>query len=213
MCYNMETSISVYIIGMIAGTLLYITGDKYDKHISLFVFAFTHIQIAEFFMWYDEDCTKGINHLATLFLYFVFVLQCLSIIIGAIIFKTTTINNKVLYGILISFIIVLVITTIYEYEGYKNGKKCSQNKENHPFLLWDMDVNIMYFSYLMAMLIFCFMKDFNKVMILVFVSGSLLLHSLYNVKTYIREFESIWCMRNVSLPIIILLYNFFQKNM
>ena len=210
MCYNMETSISVYIIGMIASTLLYISGDKYDKHISLFVFAFIQVQLAEFFMWYDKDCTKGINHIATLFLYFVFVLQCLSIILGAIIFKTTTINNKVLYGILIIFTIVLAISTAYEYDEYKSGKRCSQNKENHPFLLWDMDLNIIYFLYYPILLIFCFMKDFNKIIILVFVSGSLLLHTLYNVKTYIREFESIWCMRNVSLPIILLIYNYLK---
>jgi len=200
----------MYIIGITISIVLYFTSDKYDKHISLFVFAFIQVQLAEFFMWYDKDCTKGINHIATLFLYFVFVLQCLSIILGAIIFKTTTINNKVLYGILIIFIIVLVISTVYEYDEYESGKKCSQNKENHPFLIWDMDINIIYFLYYPILLIFCFMKDFNKVIILVFVSGSLLLHSLYNVKTYIREFESIWCMRNVSLPIILLIYNYLK---
>jgi hypothetical protein len=36
-------------------------------------------------MWYYEDCTKGINHIVILFIYFVF---------DVIIFKTTTINNK-----------------------------------------------------------------------------------------------------------------------
>ena len=208
----METSISVYIIGMIAGTLLYITGDKYDKHLALFSLAFIQVQLAEFFMWYDEDCTKGINHMATIFIYFIFVLQCTAIIIGAIIFKTTTIKNEVLYGIYILYIFVL-LTMAYLYGDHRLENKCSKKKENHPFLLWDMDVGIVYSLYFMILLIFCFMKDFNKVIILVLVSGSLLLHSLYNVKTYIREFESIWCMRNVSLPIILLLYNLFKKYM
>jgi len=206
----METSISVYIIGMIATTVLYVSGDKYDKHISLFAFAFIQVQLAEFFMWYDEDCTKDINHISTIFLYIVFALQCFSIIIGAIIFKTTTIKINVLYGILIIYIIILALSTIYKYSKYKTEKKCSRNKNNHPFLIWDMDINMIYVLYYPILLIFCFMKDFNKVIILVFVSGLLLLHSLYNVKTYIREFESIWCMRNVSLPIILLIYNYVK---
>jgi len=208
----METSISVYIIGMIAGTLLYITGDKYDKHLALLSLAFIQVQLAEFFMWYDEDCTKGINHMATIFLYFVFLLQCTSIIFGAIIFKTTTIKNEVLYGIYILYIFVL-LTMFYLYGDHRLENKCSKKKDYHPFLIWDMDIGIVYSLYFMILLIFVFFKDSNKSIIFFIVICSLLLHSLYNVKTYIREFESIWCMRNVSLPIILLLYNFLKKYM
>jgi len=106
MCYNMETSISVYIIGMISWTLLYITGIKYDKHLALLSLSFIQVLLAEFFMWYDEDCTWGIKSYVTNISIF-----CIRITVYIYYIWCNNIlnyNNKVLYGIFISFIIVLV---------------------------------------------------------------------------------------------------------
>jgi len=210
MCYNKETSIFMYIIGITVSIVLYFTGDKYDKHIALFSFVFVHIQLAEFFMWYDEDCKKGINNIATYFALIILALQLISIVIGAIIFKTTYIPNNILYIILCILMIVILYTIFSNIRT--SISKCSKNKKNHPHLIWDINMYdekhfINAYLYYLIYLIFLFFKDLNKGLIVITILLLLLLHSLYNTTTYIREYESIWCLKSVSLPFIMILYN------
>jgi len=210
MCYNKETSMLMYIIGIALSAILYFTGDKYDKHISLFVFVFIHIQLAEFFMWYDEDCTKGINNIATYSVMIILALQSIAIIIGAIIFKTTHIPINILYAILTIFIIAVFYSTFSNFELLH--KKCSKNKKDHPHLIWDTNlyviVKILYF---LIYFIFLFFKDFNKGIVVITILIILLLDSIYNTTTYIREYESMWCLKSVSVPFFIILYNLIRS--
>jgi len=200
----------MYIIGITVSIVLYFTGDKYDKHIALFSFVFVHIQLAEFFMWYDEDCKKGINNIATYFALIILALQLISIVIGAIIFKTTYIPNNILYIILCILMIVILYTIFSNIRT--SISKCSKNKKNHPHLIWDINMYdekhfINAYLYYLIYLIFLFFKDLNKGLIVITILLLLLLHSLYNTTTYIREYESIWCLKSVSLPFIMILYN------
>ena len=96
MCFSAEASLISYVLGMIGSLYLLINGDKYDKHIGLFSLTFIQIQLAEFLMWIDEDCNKNINHYATIFAEYILFFQPLSIIFGALLFKTTNIPNKLL---------------------------------------------------------------------------------------------------------------------
>jgi len=214
MCYNKETSIFIYIIGITVSAILYFTGDKYDKHIALFAFVFIHIQLAEFFMWYDEDCKKGINNIATYSAIIILALQSISIIIGAIIFKTTNIPNNILYTILSVFILAVFYTIFSNIE--LSQKKCSKNKKDHPHLIWDVNLYdknhvIVTILYYLIYLIFLFFKDFNKGIVVLIILILLLFNSLYNTTKYIREYESMWCLKSVSLPFLIILYNFIIK--
>ena len=214
MCYNKETSIFMYIIGITVSAILYFTGDKYDKHIALFAFVFIQMQIAEFFMWYDEDCKKGINNIATHSAIILLTLQPISIIIGAIIFKTTIIPNNILYIILSVFIIVAFYTRFSNIELLQ--QKCSKNNIDNPHLIWDVnlcDKNhlLLVILYYLIYLIFLFFKDFNKGIMVLIILILLLSNSLYNTTTYIREYESIWCLKSVSLPFLIILYNFIKS--
>jgi len=74
-------------------------------------------------MWYDEDCTKGINNIATYSVMIILALQSISIIIGAIIFKTTYIPNNILYAILTIFMIAVFYSIFSNLE--LSHKKCS----------------------------------------------------------------------------------------
>ena len=94
MCFSAKASLSAYILGTIGSLYLLINGDKYDKHIGLFSLTFVQMQLAEFFMWIDKDCNKNINHYATIFARYILFLQPLSIILGALLFKTTNISNN-----------------------------------------------------------------------------------------------------------------------
>ena len=64
MCYNKEVSMTSFIIGGGLSTLLYTRGDKYDKHIASLFFFVTLIQLAEYFIWIDQDCGE-INNFAS----------------------------------------------------------------------------------------------------------------------------------------------------
>ena len=214
MCYNKETSILMYIIGVTLSIILYFTGDKYDKHIALAAFVTTQMQLAEFFMWYDEDCTKGINNIATYTAYIILITQASSIIIGAIIFKTTHIPNNILYAIFAMFMMAVFYAVSSNIEISR--KKCSKNKKDHPHLIWDLDLYyknyvITTIFYYLIFLIFLFLKDFKKGIIVMTILVLLLLDSIYNTATYIREYESVWCLKNVSVPFFIILYNLIRS--
>ena len=56
-------------------------------------------------MWIDQSC-QNTNYYASLLVNLILVLQPLSIIIGAILFKTTTISSKIL---MLSLIINLIL--------------------------------------------------------------------------------------------------------
>ena len=74
MCYSAQSSISNYIYTTTVSLILYLYGDKYDKHISLFTFVVLQMQLAEYFMWKDQKC--GItNKLATIAARFILFLQ------------------------------------------------------------------------------------------------------------------------------------------
>ena len=205
MCYNKETSILMYIIGVTLSIILYFTGDKYDKHIALAAFVTTQMQLAEFFMWYDEDCTKGINNIATYTAYIILITQASSIIIGAIIFKTTHIPNNILYAIFAMFMMAVFYAVSSNIEISR--KKCSKNKKDHPHLIWDLDLYyknyvITTIFYYLIFLIFLFLKDFKKGIIVITILV-LLLDSIYNTTTYIRDYESILCLKTVFSTIFL----------
>ena len=83
--FSAESSLSAYILGVIASLYLLIKGDKYDKHIGLFSLTFIQMQIAEFLIWIDLDCNKNLNHYASILTEYILILQPLSIILGNII--------------------------------------------------------------------------------------------------------------------------------
>ena len=64
MCYNSSSSITNYVYVTLLSIIMYLYGDKYDKHISLFAIIVVQMQLAEYFMWKDQKC--GItNKIAT----------------------------------------------------------------------------------------------------------------------------------------------------
>ena len=62
MCFSFESSITSYIIGVIASSLLLLSKNNTNKHIALFCLTFVHIQLAEAFMWSDINCKNNLNH-------------------------------------------------------------------------------------------------------------------------------------------------------
>ena len=212
MCWSPEASLSAYILGITASLYLLFKGDKYDKHIGLFSLIFIQIQLAEFLMWIDQDCNKNINHYATIFAEYILTLQPFSIIVGAILFKTTNIPNNLLYIFLLIFIISLINYSIIVI--YNKRKLCSKSI-NNGYLEWDrinkVDKIYYIFYFIFMFLIWPFLKSKKGLLIFIFGIISLLFGLNNNYKFNFAQWESKWCFFGVLLPFLIIIIKFLFK--
>lgn len=212
MCWSPEASLSAYILGITASLYLLFKGDKYDKHIGLFSLIFIQIQLAEFLMWIDQDCNKNINHYATIFAKYILTLQPFSIIVGAILFKTTNIPNNLLYIFLLFYIIGLIINSIRI--AYNKKKLCSKSI-NNGYLEWD---NIKKYSlsdytiyFIFMFLLWPFVKNIKGLFVFIFGIISLLFGLNNNYKFNFAQWESKWCFFGVLLPFLIIIIKLIFK--
>jgi|TARA_B110001450_G_scaffold256735_1_gene288405 hypothetical protein len=211
MCFSAESSITAYILGSIASLYLLIKGDKYDKHIGLFSLTFVQVQLAEFLMWIDQDCNKGINHYATIFMHYILFLQPMSVIIGAILFKTTNISKELLYFLVLSIICIIINSSIVIY---KKKELCSKSI-NNGHLEWSgiPKYNLFYnVCYLILMsLIWPFLKNKKGLFVFIFGIITLLFGLNNNYRFDFDQWESKWCFYSVLLPCLIIIYNKIKK--
>ena len=212
MCFSAEASLTAYILGSIASLYLLIKGDKYDKHIGLFSLTFIQIQLAEFLMWIDQNCNKNINNYATNFAHYILILQPLSIILGAILFKTTNIPNNLLYLFLLFYIIIFIHHSIKVFYNKKN--LCSKSI-NNGYLEWDVIKQYSLFGYIIyfifMFLIWPFLKSKKGILVFIFGIISLLFGLNNNYKFNFAQWESKWCFIGVLLPFLIIIYNNINK--
>lgn len=207
MCYNKEISLITYIIGTSLSLYLFLIGDKYDKNISLFFFTFIQIQLVEFFMWTNQNCNIY-NKLATIFGNIVLSLQPLSILIGAYIFNTTTINKNIILFLIIINLFILLQTILYYL--INNNKFICSNSYNNEGLKWDINnlpfiVNIFYF--LVMFIIWPFFKNKKKGILILLLLLFTLIKNVYDFKNNrIKEtWETHLCFESVFIPIIYLI--------
>tara|TARA_Y100000741_G_scaffold51210_4_gene35077 strand:- start:4535 stop:5182 length:648 start_codon:yes stop_codon:yes gene_type:complete len=211
MCFSAEASLTAYILGSIASLYLLCKGDKYDKHIGLFSLIFIQVQLGEFLMWIDKNCNKNINHYATIFVEYILNFQPLSIIVGALLFKTTNISNNLLYLFLLILIIPLIKYTINI--AYNKRKLCSKSINPFGHLQWDTITKrrdfIAYFIFMFS--IWPFVKNKKGIFVYIFSIISLLFGLTNNFKFNFNQWESKWCYIGVLLPFLIIIYNIINK--
>ena len=200
MCYNKEISLAVYLTTSMVSLILYLTGDKYDKHIALFCIVFIHMQLIEYFMWSDQTCGK-MNHCATELGYYLLLLQPFSFLCLGILFQTFTIpNNYVLICVLITMI------PFFEKLFKKSRKLCSKGKLN-DHLTWDIDLSqstqIIYVIFLFFP--YLFLKNKLKgVAVFVFTLATFIIGKF---KTLGKDMSSFWCFISTLAPLFFLILN------
>lgn len=201
MCYNKDISLEVYLTTCALSLLLYLTGDKYDKHIGLFSIVFIHMQLIEYFMWSDQKCGK-MNHYATELGYYLLLLQPFFALCLGIIFQTFTISNKYV-------LICVLITMIPFFEKLltKPRKRCSKGKVN-DHLNWDMNGSILTIFIYMGFLFipWLFLKNKQKGIAMFLLTLLTLILSHFNTlkKT---DFKSFWCFIGTFAPLFIIILN------
>jgi hypothetical protein len=162
-------------------------------------------------MWIDQSC-QNTNYYASILVDLLLVLQPLSIILGAILFKTTTIPNLILFGCLI----LIISFCIIQINKINNNKKklCSKHI-NNGYLEWDKikkTTKLDYIVYFIFMgIIWPFMKNKKGFIVLIFGIISLLFGVNNGFKFDFAQWESKWCFFGVALPLIIILYNIILK--
>lgn len=212
MCYNKTVSLLAYTSGLLFTSLLFYYGDKYDKHFSIFAFAYIQMQLVEFFMWYDEKC-GNINNYASRFALLILILQPIVVLYGAILFKTTIIPNYIIYSILIIYLIIITVNLLFIKN--KERKLCSKKPNNSHHLKWDIfnldDNLILYYLYFIILLIFIFYKNFYKGLFIVIFGGVLREISIYQHDSHDKEWYTIWCFKASFIPIVLLSSNYLLK--
>ena len=209
MCYSAESSITSFLIGGLLSLYLIFYGkNNTNKHIGLFFFSVSLMQLAEYLMWIDQKCGWK-NEIASRSILLILILQIYSLFLGAYIYQTTIIPNNILKLILI---IITPLTLYYGFENYfeKNKKWCSKPNEdkslqwpNHKLSI--ISTSLYYFIFLSFPFI---MKELWKSLI-VLLFGLI----TYFSTRYKNKFtsDSRWCYFSSFGPIIFILFDYFNK--
>ena len=208
MCFNAESSITTFIVSFSLSFLLFATGDKYDKTIAIFCFAFGSMQLVEYLMWIDQDCGE-INNFASILGDIILFLQPLSILMAGYYYKTFYIPDFVL----LFFIIISIYSTLNITLRYlkTNRKFCSLEQESGnlkwEFLIGgvgDFELSSRIFYYSILFLTWFFMKDRLRGILL----GSWNIITFLLVGANFKQWESVWCyIANITPLIFLFLQN------
>lgn len=207
MCYSAESSINTYFISLFFTIILFLIGGKFDKNVAIFCFVFVQMQLAEYFMWKDQDC-GWLNNLGTRFGHFVLMLEPISIIVGALIYQTMIVPNSILY---LSLAILMVPLIEITYSNFTNTKYlCSRETEeetgklhweftngdvsNWPFHHWVIYGFFMFVPWL-------FFKNRNKGLFIFLLGFGSYAYSKFNFTNW----ETMWCFIATILPAILVI--------
>jgi len=209
MCYSAESSIISFLIGGSLSLYLILCGkNNTNKHIGLFLFSVCLIQLLEYLMWIDQDCSWK-NDIASRSIMLVLSLQLYSIFLGAYIYKTTILSDNILK------IILITLTPVFIYFGFKdyfkkNKKWCSKPNEDRS-LQWVNQGNSKMLSYVYyaVFLISPFMlKELYKGLI-IFIFG--LLTFIFTRYENTLTSNSRWCYFSSFIPIVFILLDIYGK--
>lgn len=209
MCYSAESSIISFLIG--GGISIYLLGSKNNtnKHIGLFFLCVSMIQFLEFMMWIDQDCGL-LNNIASRSVIFVLGSQIYSIFLGAYLYKTTIIPEKILK------ILLIPITIIFLYFGLKNyfdtkNNWCTKPNEDKSLQWANVNQENMYFTYVyyaVFLLAPFLIKELWKGL-LIFILGII----SFNLTRYKNgnTSNSRWCYYSAFVPLLFVLIDYYQK--
>lgn len=220
MCFNKESSIISYVLTNVLSLILFNYGDKYDKTIAIFSIIFIQIQLAEFFMWSDQNCNE-MNHFATIYAHIFLLLQPFAILIPALIYKTTYIPNNIIYFCIILASIPLIESIII---NFKNKRQLCSKKQETKYLEWDFvngnsetwSVFTIIIYYIIIFVPWLFLKNHFKGNLLFLILIITFLSSIFGdtKSIFFKQFESKWCYMTVLVPIVFLFIKIpFIKNL
>ena len=211
MCYNKEVSLGSYITGMLLCLYLYKIGNSTEKHVAVVFAVVVQMQLAEYLMWIDQDCTKGYNHWGNMYAALILELQFVSILFAGYYFDTFLINKKILLFVCFLCTLVFIHRTMSIFTMYENQRLCAKEKKT-GFLEWDFTKDFLpfwQFCYFFTISVLWFFVKDRKVGITFFLLGVVtILYSCVSKSkniTCFEQWESRWCIYTNVVPLVLIL--------
>tara|TARA_B100001287_G_C22675882_1_gene527636 strand:- start:1447 stop:2073 length:627 start_codon:yes stop_codon:yes gene_type:complete len=203
MCYNFESSVGALGLGLGSAYLMYKRSNKFDLFMYPLVFAYSFMQLAEAFMWYDKDCGQ-LNKLGGYLAYYSLSSHVLAQGISLYLI------NKNHMGIIIGLLSICYLTYVLPVI------ECSK-KRNH--IEWGFNPGFYRWIYVLTIGVGIMTKISWKYKLAIIAWFSFIwlyfFHKQYNIKNlnYIidesidgTQLSSVWCnIAALSAPFIYLL--------
>lgn len=211
MCFNKETSLFTFFIGLFFIILLVNYGnEKYaleNKVFGYFFFFVIFIQFMEFIFWIDLDNNLGLNKIMTIIGSIISMIQpVLLYVIKVILIKPQifSLKNNNLIVLFINIIYTIYISDRYS-DFLKNGKLITKKgKNNH--LDWNWKKYYIGAFYTILCIINSFwLTDFYYSLFFVLISSMFLILS---IKYYNYNKGEFWCFFSISVPFLLYLYSY-----
>ena len=212
MCYDAKSSMNGFLIGGVASLYLIVfSNNPTYKHIGLFFAAVVLMQLAEYFIWIDQDCDKNYNSLASKSIVPILAFQVFALIFGGYLFDTTILPNYILkYASIISSIFVLYFC--YNNFYLDSGLWCTKPNEDER-LQWDKykeivnDVLENIYNLIFVLIPF-FFKNVRIGFMLFIVGMIALINTRYENQ---HSWNSKWCFYSANIPILFVVINIIEK--
>jgi hypothetical protein len=203
MCYSKDLSLASLSFGIFASLILIYFGNKQssstNKTIGYFFLFVTLMQLVEYFLWIDMDCTNGFNKFGSLIGPILNHLQPIVLLIIATIFLEP--SNLISPNIIIPSNILYLIYICYQYIKYISNSSNLCIKKNdcaHLDWTWKKDFNYIFYFAISFINIANFYTNTN-LMVSFGLSYLLLLISIFNFNKNVGEF---WCLMVTGIPFI-----------
>jgi hypothetical protein len=209
MCYSRDLSLASLSFGIFSSLLLITYGDNSsiltNKTIGYFFLFVSLMQLVEYFLWIDIDCTSGFNKIGSLLGPILNHLQPVVLLVIASIFLEP--KNLISYSIVIPANILYLFYVSFKYYQYVSEPKnlCVRtNSCSHLDWTWKKDFNYLFYFAINFINIANFYSNTNF-MVSLGVSYLLLFISIFNFNQNVGEF---WCLMVTGVPLI----NLFMEN-
>ena len=217
MCYDSESSLKSFIIGLSSTIYLLNSEDKINKTIGIFFICVVSIQLLEYLMWIDLKC-ENTNYYATLLIPIVLTLQVYSIIFTSYYYDTYKILSSEFLKDYISIITLLFLFYIsYNFINSSKRKLCSKKNDKYQAMNWDIEKASTYekFLYYFIFIIGGFLLKDNVKSSIILVSGFLTFY--FNlIENPNINFDhtgihaSRWCYFSAYVPLLIIFYDLLK---
>ena len=212
MCYSAESSMNGFLIGGAASLyLLFFSSNPTLKHMGLFFFAVVLMQLAEYFIWIDQDCNKNYNNLASKSIIPILALQVVAMLFGGYLFNTTILPK---YFLKYLFIISSIVFLYYSINNFfiNTNKFCTRpNKDSR--LDWDKYNEITTpFMENIYKIIFTFIPFFLKEVRIGFLFFIVGINALISTRYENRgSWNSTWCFYSAYIPTIFVVISLIEQ--
>lgn len=209
MCYSADLLLASFSFGIFACLMLINFGNKQseatNKTIGYFFLFITLMQLVEYFLWIDIDCTSGLNKFASLLGPILNHLQPIVLLVIATIFLQP--ENLISPNIVIPANVLYLIYCGYQYVKYISDESnlcVKTNDYKHLNWTWKKNFNYLFYYIISFINIANFYTNIN-LMVSFGISYLLLIISIFEFNNNVGEF---WCLMVTGVPLI----NLFIEN-